>query len=84
MTVRMEAQVRERVCVSESERVRVFILFYIYIYIYGSGMDNIHTLPDYVLPIKNRVLPKTFGSGRVRYPLPNGYGHPYVGCCRIM
>ena len=47
-------------------------------------MDNIHTLPDYVLPIKNRVLPKTFGSGRVRYPLPNGYGHPYVGCCRIM
>ena len=55
-----------------------FLFYFIYIYIYGSGMDNIHTLPDYVLPIKNRVLPKTFGSGRVRYPLPNRYDHPYV------
>ena len=38
--VRMEAQVRKRVCdyVSESERLRL-------VYIYGSGMDNIHTLP---------------------------------------
>ena len=28
--------------------------------------------------MKNRVLPETFGSGRVGYPLPNGYGHPYL------
>ena len=40
-------------------------------------MDNIQTLPNYLLPIKNWVLPKIIGSGRVGYPLPNGYGHPY-------
>ena len=28
--------------------------------------------------MKNRILPKTFESGRVRYPLPNGYGRPYM------
>ena len=29
--------------------------------------------------MKNRVFPKTFGSGRVGYSLPNGYGLPYLG-----
>ncbi|XP_030956932.1 toll/interleukin-1 receptor-like protein isoform X2 [Quercus lobata] len=28
--------------------------------------------------MKNQVLPETFGSGRVGYPLPNRYGHPYT------
>ena len=37
-------------------------------------MGNIQTLPDYLLPIKNRVLLEIFESGRVGYSLPNGYG----------
>ena len=41
-------------------------------------MGNIQTLPDYLLSIKNRVLPKTFRSDRVGYPLSNGYGHPSI------
>ena len=34
----------ERECVGVKDRVRVFFL--IFFYIYGSGMDNIHTLPE--------------------------------------
>ena len=45
---------------------------------YQKSLDNIQTLPDYRLPIKNWVLPIIFGSNGVRYPLPNGYGHPYL------
>ena len=41
-------------------------------------MGNIQTLPNYLLPIKNWVLPRIIGLDRVGYPLPNGYGHPYL------
>ena len=51
---------------------RVWIIFIPY----PNNSDNIHTLPGEALPIKSRILPGIFGSGRVRYPLPNGYGHP--------
>ena len=44
---------------------------------YPKYLGNIQTLPNYLLPIKNWVLPRIIGSGRVGYPLPNGYGHPY-------
>ena len=44
--------------------------------LFGSGMDNIHTLPGSSWVEFNRVLPETFESDRVRYPLPNEYGHP--------
>ena len=41
-----------------------------------NNSGNIHTLPGSSWVEFNRVLPETFGSGRVGYPLPNGYGHP--------
>ena len=44
---------------------------------YPKYLGNIQTLPNYLLPIKNWVLPRIIGSGRVGYPLPNVYGHPY-------
>ena len=44
---------------------------------YPKYLGNIQTLPNYLLSIKNWVLPRIIGSGRVGYPLPNGYGHPY-------
>ena len=43
---------------------------------YPKYLGNIQTLPNYLLPIKKWILPKIIGSGRVGYPLPNGYGHP--------
>ena len=49
---------------------------------YPKYLGNIQTLPNYLLPIKNWVLPRIIGSGRVGYPLPNGYGHPYVRLLR--
>ena len=50
---------------------------------YPKYLDNIQTLPNYLLPIKNWVLPRIIGSGRVGYPLPNGYGHPYSYTFRV-
>ena len=44
---------------------------------YPKYLANIQTLPNYLLPIKNWVLSRIIGSGRVGYPLPNGYGHPH-------
>ena len=37
-------------------------------------MGNIQTLLDYLLPIKNWVLPEIFELGRVGYSLSHGYG----------
>jgi len=41
-------------------------------------MGNIQILPDYFLPIKNRVLLEIFGVGMVVYLLPNEYDHHYL------
>ena len=43
---------------------------------YSQNLGNIQILPDYLLSMKNWVLPGIFGSGRVGYPLSNAYGHP--------
>ena len=45
---------------------------------YPKNSSNFQTLLDYLLSIKNQVLPKTFRSDKVGYPLPNGYGHPSI------
>ena len=50
---------------------------------YPKYLGNIQTLPNYLLPIKNWVLLRIIGSGRVGYPLPNGYGHPYLRDLKI-
>ena len=43
---------------------------------YPKNLGNIQTLTDYLLAIKNRVLPEIFELDKVGYPLPNRYGHP--------
>ena len=45
---------------------------------YLKNLDNIQTLPNYLLLIKNCVLPIIFGSSMIGYLLSNGYGHPYL------
>ena len=72
---------------SDGERFRGLFLFIFFFFFMGwvwiisipdlNNSGNIHTLPGSSWVEFNRLLPKTFGSGRVGYPLPNGYGHPY-------
>ena len=69
---------------SDDERFRVFFFFFFFftgwVWILSipdpKNSDNIHTLPGSSWVEFNRVLPETFESDRVRYPLPNEYGHP--------
>ena len=44
---------------------------------YQNFLDNIQTLPNYFLLIKNLVLSIIFELGRVGHLLPNGYSYPY-------
>ena len=39
---------------------------------------NIQILPDYYSPMMYRVLLRTYELGRVRYLLPNEFGHFYL------
>ena len=43
---------------------------------YPKYLDNIQTLPNYLLPIKNWVLPRIIGSGRLDIHYPMGMAIP--------
>ena len=47
---------------SERERERERFRVYLFIFKYGLISSNFQPQPDYLLPMMNRVLPRTFGS----------------------